>query len=75
MRQTIEEGFILDVLENYTTYATYYKRLKTCEDDPNVERKQAARALARSLRLHAPPETEPAVGVICFKNAQTARST
>ncbi len=52
MRQAIEEGFILDVLKNYTTYATYYKLLKSCEDDPNVERKQAARELARFLRLH-----------------------
>jgi type I restriction enzyme R subunit len=52
MRQAIEEGFILDVLKNYTTYATYYKLLKACEDDPNVERKQAARALARFLKLH-----------------------
>ncbi len=52
MRQAIEEGFILDVLQHYTTYATYYKLLKACEDDPNVERKQAARALARFLRLH-----------------------
>jgi type I restriction enzyme R subunit len=52
MRQAIEEGFILDVLKNYTTYATYYKLLKACENDPNVERKQAARALARFLRLH-----------------------
>jgi type I restriction enzyme R subunit len=52
MRQAIEEDFILDVLKNYTSYATYYKLLKTCADDPNVERKQAARALARFLRLH-----------------------
>jgi type I restriction enzyme R subunit len=52
MRQAIEEGFILDVLKHYTTYATYYRLLKTCEDDPNVERKKAARALARFLRLH-----------------------
>lgn len=52
MRQAIEEGFILDVLNNYTTYATYYRLVKTCEDDPNVERKKAARALARFLRLH-----------------------
>jgi type I restriction enzyme R subunit len=52
MRQAIEERFILDVLKNYTTYATYYKLLKACEEDPNVERKQAARALARFLRLH-----------------------
>jgi type I restriction enzyme R subunit len=52
MRQAIEEGFILDVLRNYTSYATYYKLLKACEDDPNVERKKAARALARFLKLH-----------------------
>ena len=52
MRQAIEEGFILDVLRHYTTYATYYGLLKACEDDPNVERKKAARALARFLRLH-----------------------
>ncbi len=52
MRQAIEEGFILDVLKNYTTYATYFKLLKACQDDPNVERKQAARALARFMRLH-----------------------
>ena len=52
MRQAIEEGFILDVLKYYTTYATYYKLLKACADDPNVERKKAALALARFLKLH-----------------------
>jgi len=52
MRQAIEEEFILDVLEHYTTYATYFKLLKACEDDPNVERKKAAQALARFMRLH-----------------------
>ncbi len=52
MRQAIEEEFILDVLQHYTTYATYYKLLKACEDDPDVERRKAARALARFLRLH-----------------------
>jgi type I restriction enzyme R subunit len=52
MRQAIEEGFILDVLKNYTTYATYFGLLKASEDDPNVERKKAARALARFLKLH-----------------------
>lgn len=52
MRQAIEEGFILDVLKSYTTYGTYFRLLKSCEDDPNVERKKAARALARFLKLH-----------------------
>jgi type I restriction enzyme, R subunit len=52
MRQAIEEGFIMDVLKNYTTYKAYFKLLKSIEDDPNVERKKAAKALARFLRLH-----------------------
>ncbi|MCO6465093.1 MAG: DEAD/DEAH box helicase family protein [Bradyrhizobiaceae bacterium] len=52
MRQAIEEGFILDVLQNYTTYATYFRLLKASADDPEVERKKAARALARFMRLH-----------------------
>lgn len=52
MRQAIEERFIMDVLKCYTTYATYYKLLKSCEDDPNVERKKAAKALSRFMRLH-----------------------
>lgn len=52
MRQAIDEGFILDVLKHYTTYASYFKLLKACEDDPNVERKKAAKALARFLKLH-----------------------
>jgi len=52
MRQAIEEGFILDVLKHYTTYSIYYKLLKTCKDDPNIERKKAAKALARFMRLH-----------------------
>ena len=52
MRQAIEEEFILDVLKHYTTYGTYFRLLKACEDDPNVERKKAALALARFLKLH-----------------------
>jgi type I restriction enzyme R subunit len=52
MRQAIEEGFILDVLRHYTTYATYYRLLKACADDPHVERKKAAQALARFMKLH-----------------------
>ncbi len=52
MRQAIDEGFILDVLKSYTSYATYYRLVKACEDDPQVERKKAAQALARYLKLH-----------------------
>jgi len=52
MRQAIEEGFILDVLQYYTSYATFYKLVKASEDDPKVERKKAAKALGRFMRLH-----------------------
>jgi type I restriction enzyme, R subunit len=52
MRQAIEEGFIMDVLSNYTTYATYYKLIKAGETDPQVERRKAVKALARFLQLH-----------------------
>lgn len=52
MRQAIEEGFILDVLTNYTTYATYYRLLKRAEDDPTLPKKKAARALAKFMSLH-----------------------
>ncbi|AMD92492.1 type I restriction endonuclease subunit R [Desulfomicrobium orale] len=52
MRQAIEEGFILDVLQNYTTYKTYFKLVKAVEDDPDLPKKKAARALARFLVLH-----------------------
>lgn len=52
MRQAIEEGFILDVLRNYTTYKTFFKLSKQIEDDPDVNKKQASRAIARFLSFH-----------------------
>jgi type I restriction enzyme, R subunit len=52
MRQAIEEGFILDVLKSYTTYKTYYRLVKTTEDDPSVVKSKAAKALARFMSLH-----------------------
>lgn len=52
MRQAIEEGFILDVLKNYTTYKTYYRIVKSIEDDPKVDKHKAAKALARFMSLH-----------------------
>ena len=52
MRQAIEEGFILDVVKNYTTYATYYRLVKAVEDDPALPKKKASRALAKFMSLH-----------------------
>lgn len=52
MRQAIEEGFILDVLQNYTTYSTYWKLLKTVEDDPRYDKRKAAYLLKTFVDLH-----------------------
>ncbi|MDD3626918.1 MAG: type I restriction endonuclease [bacterium] len=52
MRQAIEEGFILDVLKNYTTYETYYRFNKTIEDDPLLNKKKAVKAIGRFASLH-----------------------
>lgn len=41
MKQAIEEEFIMDVLDNYTEYATYYKVNKTIEDDPSYKNRKA----------------------------------
>ena len=52
MRQAIEEGFILDVLANYTTYATYWKVGKAVDDDPEYDTRKARRSIARFVALH-----------------------
>ncbi len=52
MRQAIEEGFILDVLQNYTTYELYFKLSKTIEEDPEINKKKAAQAIGRFVSLH-----------------------
>jgi type I restriction enzyme, R subunit len=52
MRQAIEEGFIMDVLASYTTYKAYFGLIKKVENDPQVPQREAAKALARFLRMH-----------------------
>jgi len=52
MKQAIDEGFILDVLLDYTTYKTYFGLIKAVEGDPNVEKRAAAKAMARFMTLH-----------------------
>jgi len=45
MKQAIEEGFILDVLSNYTTYRSYYEITKSIEDNPLFDTKKAQKKL------------------------------
>lgn len=52
MRQAIEEGFILDVLRNYTTYSTAWKIAHPDGEDDEVDSKKARMKLARWVRLH-----------------------
>jgi type I restriction enzyme, R subunit len=52
MRQAIEEGFIMDVLRNYTTYRTYWRLLKKVEDDPHYDREKASRLLRSFVEGH-----------------------
>jgi type I restriction enzyme R subunit len=52
MRQAIEEGFILDVLANYTTYKAYWRLLKTVEGDPRYDKKKAEYLLKSFVELH-----------------------
>lgn len=54
MRQAVEEGFILDVLGSYTTYATYYRLANGLApgDDPELPKGKAASALAQWVSLH-----------------------
>jgi hypothetical protein len=52
MRQAIEEGFIKDVLANYTCYQRYYELVRLAENDPDLPRSQAAKAIARFIELH-----------------------
>ena len=52
MKQAIEEGFILDVLQNYTEYSTFYQINKEIEDDPRCKTNSAKRQIARFVELH-----------------------
>ncbi len=52
MRQAIEEGFILDVLQNYMTYGMYYRIAKAIPEDPELETAAGVRAIRRFETLH-----------------------
>lgn len=63
MRQAIDEGFIMDVLQNYTTYKRFFGLVKQVENDPEVPRRAAAKALTRYMELH-PVNIDQVVSVI-----------
>ncbi len=52
MKQAIEEGFIIDVLQHYTPIDSYYKLVKTVEDDPEFDVRRASTKLRRYVEDH-----------------------
>jgi len=52
MKQAIEEEFILDVLQNYTTYNSFYKLIKSVEENPEFDTKQAQKKLRAYVEGH-----------------------
>jgi type I restriction enzyme, R subunit len=52
MKQAIDEGFILDVLRHYTPVSSYYRLMKTVEDDPEFDVKRAQKKLRRYVEGH-----------------------
>lgn len=52
MKQAIQEGFILDVLRNYTPVDSFYRLLKKVEDDPEFDEKKAAKKLRAYVESH-----------------------
>jgi type I restriction enzyme R subunit len=74
MKQAIEEGFILDVLANYTTYTTFWKVAKKAGDDPEVVKSEAAAAIARLVSLDAKNVAQKVeIMVEHFKNVTAAK--
>ena len=72
MRQAIEEGFILDVLANYTTYKTFWRIEKAVTDDPAYEANKARRAIARFVSLHPTNLAQRAEIIVEHFRAHTA---
>ena len=52
MKQAIQEGFILDVLKNYTPVESYYRLAKTVEDDPLFDTNKAQKKLRKYVESH-----------------------
>ena len=64
MRQAIEEGFILDVLQGYLPYKTAFNLAEPVKDGKRVDSKAAKRALAKWLNLHATNVTQKAQFIV-----------
>ncbi len=74
MRQAIEEGFILDVLANYTTYATYFRLATRDGGETEVEVGKAGSAIRRFIWQHPQMIKQKAAIIVEHFRAHTARA-
>ncbi len=74
MRQAIEEGFILDVLANYTTYATYFRLATLAGGDTEVEVGRAGAAIRRFIWQHPQMIAQKAATIVEHFRAHTAQA-
>jgi type I restriction enzyme, R subunit len=72
MRQAIDEGFILDVLANYTTYHTYWRIEKAITEDPEYPSVKAKQAVAKFVSLHPTNLAQKAQIIVEHFRAHTA---
>lgn len=75
MRQAIQEGFIMDVLTNYTTYQRYYElgtAVEELDDDPELDKGKAAKAVAKFIELHPHNLSQKATVILDHFDAVTA---
>ncbi len=74
MRQAIEEGFIMDVLEHSMSYETYFRLARAGEEDPEVSVREASKAIARYVTLHpSVVEQKSAIVVEHFRRSTSHR--
>jgi type I restriction enzyme R subunit len=52
MKQAIEEGFILNVIQNYMTYKMYYNVNKKVQDDPSFDKSKATKSIVKYVSIH-----------------------
>jgi type I restriction enzyme, R subunit len=72
MKQAIQEGFILDVLQNYTPVESYYRLMKKIEDDPEFDTKKAQKKLRFYVESHEHAIRQKAEIMIDYFHEQVA---
>ncbi len=74
MKQAIEEGFIIDVLSNYTTYTSYYELAKSIEDNPEYNEAKAQKKLRRKVEREPKTIREKAEVMLAHFDAKVYRA-